>query len=167
MQHSMWRHGDPVTLPLWDRGRGITTRAHKTSTRSEWKRRVSGAPVGSRLSAVYRHVIDCLPYLGCALGRRPLRRASDSLCDCGLCGSGSTACAWMWTCACQWRVRGWGRSARCDIQGVCRGVSNPAMRACPWFVMGRSGPVLRPHETGSDSTSPGQRPRAAIDAGCD
>jgi hypothetical protein len=46
MPRSVWRHGDPVTLPLWDRGRGITTRAHKTSTRSEWKRRVSGAPVG-------------------------------------------------------------------------------------------------------------------------
>jgi len=81
----------------------------------------------------------CLPYLGCALGWRPLRCASDSLCDCGLCGSGSTACAWMWMCACQWRVREWGRSARCDIQGVCRGVSNPAMRARPWFVMGRGG----------------------------
>jgi hypothetical protein len=31
MPRSVWRHGDPVTLPLRDRGRGITTRAQKTS----------------------------------------------------------------------------------------------------------------------------------------
>jgi hypothetical protein len=34
MPRSVWRHGDPVILPLRDRGRGITTRAQKTSTRS-------------------------------------------------------------------------------------------------------------------------------------
>ena len=34
MPRSVWRHGDPVTLPLRDRGRGVTTRAQKTSTRS-------------------------------------------------------------------------------------------------------------------------------------
>jgi hypothetical protein len=34
MPRSVWRHGDPVTLPLRSRGRGITTRAQKTSTQS-------------------------------------------------------------------------------------------------------------------------------------